>query len=509
MTRTTFLLGLFFMTTTLSATTPTTQPTGASLAFTSEDPITKRALALLAEGKFSEARALLATDDGHADPDVARAREEMKEVLRRTRRDYAVSPEDMLQKIQRSIPDATAADVDRWQKEGVLQHRVVDGQVAYFRREPVNLFRFSDEAKQRREKAGKAPKVEKFALQEHLKQVIAQAERTGQTEVSPIKHRIKYSATIAPNAPGAKIDSLVRCWLPFPQEYRQQRDVQLISSSPEAAFVAPTAQGETTITGTPQRTVYLEQRVTDPSKPMTFAIEFEFTSSAYYPNLDDALASPALAGGDFAPYLAERLPHIVFNDPIKRTVDQIVGSETNPLKKARAIFHWIDKEIRYHGEEEYSIIPSFAAKAIACRKGDCGVQATLFITMCRYAGIPARWQSGWQSKPGEVNMHDWSEIYIAPWGWIPCDASNGLQQSDDPKVREFYLGHQDAYRLIVNRDYGCPLVPPVNSLRSEPADFQRGEIEIDGKNLFYDDWDYDIEFQWTPLSSTPSTTPAK
>jgi hypothetical protein len=170
------------------------------------------------------------------------------------------------------------------------------GQVAYFRREPVNLFRFSDEAKQRREKAGKAPKVEKFALQDHLKQVIAEAERTGQTEVTPIKHRIKYSATIAPNAPGAKVDSLVRCWLPFPQEYRQQRDVKLISSSPEAAFVAPTSQGETTITGTPQRTVYLEQRVTDPSKPMTFAIEFEFTSSAYYPKLDDAKASPRRRG---------------------------------------------------------------------------------------------------------------------------------------------------------------------------------------------------------------------
>jgi transglutaminase-like putative cysteine protease len=506
MLRTILLLGLLLMTTTLSAATPATQPTGASLAFTSDDPVTKQALALLADGKFAEARTLLATDDGHADPEVARAREEMKEILRRTRRDYSVSAADMLKKIQRSIPDATAADIERWRSEGVLQHRTVDGQVAYFRREPVNLFRFSEDAKARRQRAGNTPAVQKFALQEHLEQVIAEARRTEQAEVTPIKHRVKYSATIAPNAPGAKAGSLVRCWLPFPQEYRQQRDVKLISSSPQAAFVAPTAQGETIITGAPQRTVYLEQRVTDPSKPMTFAIEFEFTSSAYYPKLDDALAQPSPVGGEFAPYLAERLPHIVFNDPIRRTVDQIVGNETNPLKKARRIFHWIDKEIRYHGEEEYSIIPSFAAKAIACRKGDCGVQATLFITMCRYAGIPARWQSGWQSKPGQVNMHDWSEIYVAPWGWIPCDASNGLQPSDNPKVREFYLGHQDAYRLIVNRDYGCPLVPPVSSLRSEPADFQRGEIEIDGKNLFYDDWDYDIEFQWTPLT-TPSKTP--
>jgi hypothetical protein len=80
MTRALLLLGLLIlMTTTLSAATPTTQPTGASLAFTSDDPITKQALALLAEGKFTEARTLLATDDGHADPEVVRAREEMKE----------------------------------------------------------------------------------------------------------------------------------------------------------------------------------------------------------------------------------------------------------------------------------------------------------------------------------------------------------------------------------------------------------------------------------------------
>jgi transglutaminase-like putative cysteine protease len=342
----------------------------------------------------------------------------------------------------------------------------------------------------------------KFALHEHLAQVIAEAEKTGKTEVAPVRHQVKFSATIAPNAPGAKAGSLVRCWLPFPQEYRQQRDVKLIRTSPDRPLIAPNADGETNITGAPQRTVYLEQRVIDPSKPMTFELEFEYTSYAYYPMLDDKLASPALASGDFTPYLSERLPHIVFSPEIRSAVARVVGSETNPLVKARKIFHFIDKEIRYHGEEEYSTIPSFAQHCITRRKGDCGVQATLFVTMCRAAGIPARWQSGWQSKPGELNMHDWSEIYIAPWGWIPCDASNGLQKSDDPKTREFYLGHQDAYRMIVNRDYGSPLVPPKQSFRSEPADFQRGEIEIDGVNLFYDDWDYDMDIRCTPMPTT-------
>jgi hypothetical protein len=42
----------------------------------------------------------------------------------------------------------------------------------------------------------------------------------------------------------------------------------------------------------------------------------------------------------------------------------------------------------------------------------------------------------------------------------------------------------------VNLDYARPLEPPKTSFRSEPNDFQRGEIEIDGHNLYFDEWDY-------------------
>ena len=57
----------------------------------------------------------------------------------------------------------------------------------------------------------------------------------------------------------------------------------------------------------------------------------------------------------------------------------------------------------------------------------------------------------------------------------------------------------DPYRLIVNLDYGQPLEPPKTSFRSEPTDFQRGEIEIDGHNLYFDEWDYKFEVKTTPL----------
>ncbi len=43
---------------------------------------------------------------------------------------------------------------------------------------------------------------------------------------------------------------------------------------------------------------------------------------------------------------------------------------------------------------EYFLLDDIAEYCAVNQKGDCGVQALLFITLCRIVGIPARWQSG-------------------------------------------------------------------------------------------------------------------
>src|SRR4051812_3940420 len=63
-------------------------PPGASVAFTSDDPVVKRAIALMGEGKLKEADELLARNDD-ADKSIAPAREETKEIIRRLRREYS------------------------------------------------------------------------------------------------------------------------------------------------------------------------------------------------------------------------------------------------------------------------------------------------------------------------------------------------------------------------------------------------------------------------------------
>ena len=40
--------------------------------------------------------------------------------------------------------------------------------------------------------------------------------------------------------------------------------------------------------------------------------------------------------------------------------------------------------------------------------------ALTFITLCRIAGIPARWESGFAVAPGDAGCHDWARFYVAP-----------------------------------------------------------------------------------------------
>lgn len=455
------------------------EASGASVAFTSADPEIAQARQLVARGEFAKAESLLRSNA--ADPAASR---EMLDILARIRVAYSLSGDDLLKRIREQVPDATADDLNRWRKAGQVQFRTIDGRIAYFGREPANLLRFCDEAKLRRRAAPATQQAWKY--HDHLARVIAAARDRGTERVVSMRHRIRYVLTISGDAPGLKAGALVCAWLPFPQEYRQQSGAKLVRTSPPCKTLAPA--------GVPQRTAYFEQRVSQAGTPLTFEEVFEFTASAYCPRLDDNKARPLPAdwsGGN----LSQRPPHIAFTPKLKQTVAEVVGSETNPLIKARRIFAFVSK-IAYCSEEEYSTIPSLSEKCLTSGRGDCGVHAMLFITMCRAAGIPARWQSGWQTERVGYDMHDWCEFYVEPWGWLPADPTYGFEKSDDPSVRDFNFGHLPAYRMIVNLDYGRELVPPMHSLRSEPLDFQRGEVEIDGNNLYYPHWDYDMQIEW-------------
>jgi transglutaminase-like putative cysteine protease len=487
---------------------------GVLLAFTAplsaqsappSDPRLEQACTAIEAGQFARARALLEPRLPETPQPVTTEAARLAEIMRRIRLDYALTAAQMHARLQRTIPDVTPADVAAWTHADLLQHRVIDGQTFYFNREPSNLLRFCDAAHARwvaaHDGQAQQPDTWRFPLVDHVAGLIQRAAQTTDPEIYPVRHQITYTITIPADHPRHKPGATVRAWLPYPQEVRQQTDVKLIRSDPPHNHIAPNA--------TPHRTIYFEQKITAADTPTRFTATFSFVTRAVCPDLDPARAQPADPDDpDLRPYLTARPPHIPLDDDVRALAAKIVGDEQNPLARAHRIFHWVDAHIAYCAEMEYSTIPSLARKALASHRGDCGVQAMTFITLCRAAGIPARWQSGWATLPVDWNMHDWAEFHVAPWGWLPADPSYGLLEHDDPRVREFYCGHLDAYRLIVNRDYARDLVPPKTSFRSEPNDFQRGEVEIDGFNLYFDEWDWDIRIETTPPSASPTTRPA-
>jgi hypothetical protein len=65
-------------------------------------------------------------------------------------------------------------------------------------------------------------------------------------------------------------------------------------------------------------------------------------------------------------------------------------------------------------------------------------------------------------------------------------------QGGDAALRWFYLGSLDAYRVAFNSDYARQFAPAKTHFRSDTVDNQRGEVEWQGGNLYYNQWNYDF-----------------
>lgn len=78
--------------------------------------------------------------------------------------------------------------------------------------------------------------------------------------------------------------------------------------------------------------------------------------------------------------------------------------------------------------------------------------------------------------PYDVVSHDWTEIYIAHFGWIPVDASLGEQayQMKAFKRWKYYFGNIDPFRLIANVDFYADFCISKKYERIDPFDNQEG-----------------------------------
>jgi transglutaminase-like putative cysteine protease len=447
---------------------------------------------LIDKGEFSKAQELMrkeiAVNLGLSSLDRLETIFEI-ERLERIKKDFTKSGAEVVDYIKKYIPDVTDKDIERWEKEKSLEYMIIDGQKKYFNRAASNLFLINKEAKkikQEKEK-GKPKEPQLYNRLQGVREIIKLAKEAGGKYLKPTRVRIKYSLAVNEDAvPEGKI---IRCWLPFPREkVNRQTDIKLISASPEKYIMSDNRDYL-------QRTIYFEAPAVKGQKT-TFNVIFEYTGYAFYNKINPEEVKPVQLNEELRPFIQERPPHIVFSEELKELSKKIVGQETNPYKIAQRLFKWIHDNIPWASARDYSTIRNISAYCYQNMHGDCGIQTILFMTLCRMNGIPTKWQSGWTTTPGRAGMHDWGEIYFEPYGWLPVDATYGLLDSEDDNAKWFYLGNMENYRFIVNDDYTRPLCPAKIYPRSDTVDFQRGEFEWEGGNLFFDQWDYNYEVEY-------------
>jgi len=411
-----------------------------------------------------------------------------KDIMHRIRLDFEKSKTDVEEYIRRYYPDVNDEMLTKWENSKILEFKIIDGKKWYFNRAASNLFLLDKDAMARKKEVDKSDNNNVSILQTHLPDVVNTLIKTGETQAPPVKMRVKYEVTLKPNAvPSGEI---VRCWLPYPREdTRRQSDVKLLSVNDSNYVISPAQYAH--------RSIYME-KVVKKDEPLKFTVEFSYQSASEWFNLKaKTIQSYDTQSELYKTYTSERPPHIVFTDSIKALSKQIIGNETDPYQKIRKIFEWINTDFPWAGAREYSTLKNIPQYVLEIGHGDCGQVTLLFMTLARYNGIPTRWQSGFMMHPGKVNMHDWCEYYMEGIGWIPLDQSFGINTfTSNEDVKYFYTNGIDAYRWTVNSDFSQPLFPNKIYLRSETVDFQRGELEWRGGNIYFDQWSWNLDVKY-------------
>jgi transglutaminase-like putative cysteine protease len=417
-----------------------------------------------------------------------------KDVMKRIELDFNKTKDDVTKYIQKYYPDVHDEMLDKWVADGSLESMTINGERKYFDRSAPNLFRISKEEKQRKQEVDgqQKPDSKVLFLQKNIPDIIA-------GKSNPVTVKFQYTVTLKPNA--VPDGETVRCWLPYPNENcERQSDIKLIAASDRNYIISPMEYAH--------RTLYME-KTAEKDEPTVFKIAFSYQSVSRLINLEDTLhrfpvhapfkrtIEAKLSPEELKEYVSERPPHIVFSEKIKELSAKIVGNETSPYSKVKKIFTYIDENYPWAGAREYSTIPNIPEYVIKNGHGDCGQKTLLFITLARYNNIPAKWESGFMIHPGNENLHDWGAYYLEGTGWIPIDQSFGINKwAANEQEKYFYMNGTDAYHFVVNTDYSQLLFPAKIYPRSETVDFQRGELEWRGGNLYFDKWNWDMEISY-------------
>ena len=218
---------------------------------------------------------------------------------------------------------------------------------------------------------------------------------------------------------------------------------------------------------------------------------------------------------DVKPYL-EASQYIPCLDPmIVSDAKEATASAGTLLEKARGVYDWtIVHTFRNPDVKGCGLGRAIETLTKAQGGGKCADISSVFVTILRAAGVPARDVFGLRigGADGEItgDFHCWSEFYLPGRGWVQADPAdvrkamlvdNLKLEEDGTKERtEFFWNGDDLFRIALNRGArGLVFKPPQEGQPLEYFMYPFGQV--DGKSLDYFDpksFGYKVTFKADP-----------
>lgn len=169
------------------------------------------------------------------------------------------------------------------------------------------------------------------------------------------------------------------------------------------------------------------------------------------------------------PYMNES-SRVVFRPEIwRQAIDITYGFDTY-FDKASQIMQWIHSEFQY--EPGSTDVGTHLDQCFAEKRGVCQDFTHVMLGLCRAAGVPARYASGYlyngprDCLVGAQASHAWAEVFLPVVGWIGFDPTNNTL-ADDRYVK-----------VAVGRDYE-DVAPIRGTYRGTPHSQMEVEVLVE------------------------------
>ena len=199
---------------------------------------------------------------------------------------------------------------------------------------------------------------------------------------------------------------------------------------------------------------------------------------------------------DFARYLAPTSLGPIDGN-VKKLADTITKGKTTILAKAKAIYDWTCSTM-FRDPTTRGCGSGNVCKLLKRPGGKCTDIHSVFVALCRAAGVPAREVFGVRlGKKDQQDItgwqHCWAEFYLPGYDWVPVDPADvrkmmlkyNLQQNDEKtlKYKKYFWGAWDQYRVKLAMGRDIVLNPPQ---KGKPLNtFGYPFAQVNGKTL---DW---------------------